>query len=154
VKSAPPKAKAAVSALAKPRRIFVSHSNKDKKLASQLAADLKAAGFDIWYDSDDIRVGDNILEKIEQGLSECDNMIIILSPHALRSWMVRQELIFFRNEERRRGRNVILPVLYKDCDIPRWLETRHYADFRRDYKIGIVALRNSLRNGHNQAQKP
>jgi hypothetical protein len=121
IKKTPVRPKTPASERTKPPRLFISYSTSDKNFADRLAHDLKIAGFDIWYDSDDIHVGDNILEKIEQGLSECDNMIIILSPPALQSWMVRQELVYFRNEERRRGRNVVLPVLYKDCDIPRWL---------------------------------
>ncbi len=139
---------------AQPRRIFLSHSSKDKPLADRLVHDLRQAGHDVWYDSDDIHVGDTILEKIEQGLAKCDVMIVILSPAAVQSWMVRQELIFFQNEERRRGRNVILPLLYQDCEIPRWLEVRHYADFRQDYAAGFAALQNSLATALPPAQKP
>ncbi|MCG3153994.1 MAG: hypothetical protein DKINENOH_00585 [bacterium] len=137
-----------------PRRIFLSHSSQDKPLADRLVHDLRREGYAVWYDSDDIHVGDTIFEKIEQGLAKCDDMIVILSPAAVQSWMVRQELIFFHNEERRRGHNVILPLLYQDCEIPRWLEVRHYADFRQDYAAGFTALQNSLASALPPAQKP
>jgi hypothetical protein len=127
---------------AKPK-LFISHSAKDKNLAVRLANDLRAAGLEVWYDSDEINVGDSILEKIEQG-AKSDFMVIILSPDAVVSWMVKQELMMFLNEEKRRGYSLILPVLYKDCDIPPLLEGRRYADFRGDYESGLAELLRSL----------
>lgn len=125
-------------------RVFISHSAKDKSLAGRLAQDLRATGLEVWYDSDEIHVGDTILEKIEQGFSSCDFMVIILSPDAVASWMVRQELMLFLNEERRRSHALVLPVLYKDCQIPALLESRHYADFRESYEAGLAELQRSL----------
>lgn len=124
-------------------KVFISHSAKDKSLAGRLALDLRATGLEVWYDSDEIHVGDSIFEKIEQG-AQCDFMVIILSPDAVASWMVKQELQMFLNEERRRGCALILPILYKDCQIPPLLEGRHYADFRVSYEAGWAELQKSL----------
>jgi len=124
-------------------KIFISHSAKDKALADRLANDLRAAGLKVWYDSDEINVGDSILEKIEQG-AQSDLMIIILSPEAVASWMVKQELGMFLNEERKRGYSLILPVLYRDCQIPPLLEGRRYADFRENYETGFAELQRRL----------
>jgi hypothetical protein len=124
-------------------KIFISHSAKDKSLAGRLAQDLRALGLEVWYDSDEIHVGDSIFEKIEQG-TKSDLMIIILSPDAVASWMVKQELLMFLNEERRRGCSLILPILYKECPIPPLLEGRHYADFRESYEIGFAELQRRL----------
>jgi CheY-like chemotaxis protein len=124
-------------------RVFISHSAHDKDLANRLANDLRTSGVDVWYDSDEINVGDSILEKIEQG-AKSDFMVIILSPDALASWMVKQELVMFLNEERRRGHSLILPALYKECDIPPLLEGRRYADFRENYEKGLNELKKSL----------
>jgi len=124
-------------------KVFISHSAKDKNLADRLASDLRAGGVEVWYDSDEINVGDTIVEKIAQG-AHCDFMVILLSPDAVASWMVKQEIVMFLNEERRRGYAVILPVLYKDCEIPPLLEGRRYADFRENYDIGFTELQRSL----------
>lgn len=123
--------------------VFISHSAKDKSLADRLASDLRATGMEVWYDTDEINVGDSILEKIEQG-GKSDFMVIILSPDAVVSWMVKQEMVMFLNEERRRGHSLILPALYRDCDIPPLLEGRRYADFRGDYDTGFAELQRSL----------
>jgi len=128
----------------KASRIFISHSAKDKNFAGRLANDLHAAGFEVWYDSNDIQVGDTIFEKMAQGAAACDYMVIILSPDSVASWMVKQEIMMFLNEERRRGHSQILPILYKDCPIPPLLEGRHYADFRESYEAGWAELSRGL----------
>jgi len=125
-------------------KIFISHSSKDKEFASRLANDLRAAGVEVWYDEDEIKAGDQIFTKIEQGLLTCDFLIIILSPEAVHSKMVRQELSSFWHEEARRERNVILPALYKDCPMPPLLTDRRYADFRENYESGLMELKKSL----------
>lgn len=35
---------------------------------------------------------------------------------------------------------VVLPILYRECEIPWFLADRKYADFRSDYKKGLEAL--------------
>jgi CheY-like chemotaxis protein len=143
IKSAPTRRESITVRTTKSLHVFISHSVKDKDLAARLANDLRAAGVEVWFDSDEINVGDSILEKIEQG-AKSDFMVIILSPDAVVSWMVKQELMMFLNEEKRRGYSLILPVLYKDCDIPPLLEGRRYADFRGDYESGLAELLRSL----------
>lgn len=124
-------------------KVFISHSAKDKTLADRLARDLRVAGVEVWYDSDEINVGDTIVEKIAQG-ARCDFMILLLSPEAVASWMVKQEIAMFLHEEKRRSHAVILPAFYKDCDIPPLLESRRYADFRENYDLGFAELQRSL----------
>ena len=135
-------------------QVFISHSSKDKSLAGRLANDLQNAGIDVWYDSDQISVGDTIWDKIERGLSKCDYMIIILSPDAVASTMVRQELFMFLNEEWRRANSVILPVLYKDCDMPLLLKGRRFADFRMSYEAGYAELQDALGILNKNVEKP
>mgnify|MGYP000010611815 CR=1 FL=1 len=35
---------------------------------------------------------------------------------------------------------IVLPILYRDCELPQLLSDRKYADFRSDYDEGFMAL--------------
>jgi hypothetical protein len=134
------------STASRPHRVFISHSSRDNALASRLAGDLRKDGFEVWYDNEQIHVGDTIMDKIDRGLSNCDYMIIVLSPQAVASAWVRQELLMFFNEELQRGQSVILPALCRDCEMPLLLKGRHFADFRYSYDAGFAELRKALQN--------
>ena len=48
--------------------VFLSHSSQDKPLVHDLAERLKADGLRVWFDQWQIRPGDSIPHKIEEGL--------------------------------------------------------------------------------------
>jgi len=50
--------------------VFLSHSSKDKAVVRAVAERLRADGLRVWLDDWEIRPGDSIPAKIEEGL-EC-----------------------------------------------------------------------------------
>jgi tetratricopeptide (TPR) repeat protein len=121
-------------------KVFISHSSKDKKFTLKLVQDLKDAGIPVWYDINDIRVGDSIIERIEQGLRECDYLVIVLSRASTNSRWVQEELSAAKTIEIGKRGVFILPVLIEDCNIPPLIATKRYADFRSNYKKGLGEL--------------
>lgn len=72
---------------------FISHASEDKELvASPLAHYLKAADFQVWYDDFSLKLGDSLLQSINQGLSKSKFGIVVLStPFFAKRWP-QQEL--------------------------------------------------------------
>ncbi len=48
--------------------VFISHSEKDKSAARELAERLRKDGLHVWLDDWEIKPGDVILRKIQEGL--------------------------------------------------------------------------------------
>jgi len=92
---------------------FISHASEDKDtVALPLAAALKRAGVQVWLDRFELRVGDSLRDKIDEGLAESRFGIVVLSPHFLAKRWPKQELNgLFALEES--GRKVILPVWHQ-----------------------------------------
>jgi len=66
---------------------FISHSSEDQAMAGELAGALIFKGFRIWYDRFVLRVGDNLLAAIEQGLTASKHGILLISPSYLsKAW--------------------------------------------------------------------
>jgi hypothetical protein len=121
-------------------RIFISYAREDRVFAERLAKDLQARGTRVWLDLWEMRVGDSLIQKINQGIEESDYLIVVLSPDSVRSRWVQEELSagLIRQLEDRDVR--ILPALLQTCEIPPLLRHRIYADFRTDYAYGLERL--------------
>lgn len=114
---------------------FFSYSREDSEFVLQVAGDLKAAKANVWLDQMDIVPGQRWDDAVEQALAECPRMLVVLSPAAVHSTNVMDEVSFALEE----GKTVV-PILYRDCAIPFRLRRVQYIDFRKDYQHGLAEL--------------
>jgi hypothetical protein len=131
--------------------IFISHSSLDKEVARQLASDLKHYGHNIWLDEWQIKVGHCIPTAIEQGMQKAHFVILLLSNPAVESNWVDREWKMAYWDEVNTNAVVVMPVLLEDCNIPKLLQTKKYADFRKSYAIGFHELVEAI-NWHTEAK--
>lgn len=120
--------------------VFLSHTCVDKPFVEKLARDLRRIGVNVWFDKWEIKVGESITWKIEEGIHQNEYLGIILSPEALNSEWVKSELSSAWVKQMQSKKVVVLPILFRDCSIPLFLSDRKYADFRRDYQAGLEEL--------------
>ncbi len=67
--------------------VFISHASEDKaSVARPLAATLEAAGLRVWTDEAQLKVGDSLRQKLDEGLSQLRFGVVILS----RSFFAKQ----------------------------------------------------------------
>lgn len=92
---------------------FISHATEDKEgLVRPLAEKLAEAGFKIWYDEFQLKVGDSLRRNIDRGLASSRFGIVVLSPSFFDKNWPQYELdgLVAREME---GRKVILPLWHK-----------------------------------------
>jgi hypothetical protein len=88
---------------------FISHASEDRELVVALADALRAAGLRIWIDQQQLRIGDSLSEKIDEGLAASRFGIVVVSPAFIAKRWPRRELNGLMAREDN-GTNVILPV--------------------------------------------
>lgn len=115
--------------------VFFSYSRGDLDFALRLAKDLKQAGAKVWMDKLELRPGQLWEPLVEEALSACQRMLVILSPDSVKSANVRAEFSFALEEQKE-----VIPVLYRDCRVPFRLRPFQSADFRSDYSRGFEEL--------------
>ena len=120
--------------------VFLSHTSFDKPFVEKLANDLIRLGIKVWFDKWEIKTGESLTWKIEEGIRANEYLGIVLSPQALASEWVRSELGAAWVKQMNLKKVIILPILYQDCDVPLFLQDRKYADFRNDYSYGLGEL--------------
>ena len=135
------------------KRLFVSHASSDKPFARTLCIDLVAAGHTPWLDEWAIRHGESIPSRINDGLKDANYVLLVLSPAAIQSRWVETEWAASYWEEIQCGRVKLIPILYRDCELPSILLGKKYADFRSEYAIGFDGLVQTL-NSEPSDERP
>ena len=85
-------------------KIFLSHAPKDGTLAHQLAELLVQGGFTVWLSEDQINPGDNWAKVTGDALEEAELMVLLLTPSAMKSESLRQNLEFALGSRKFEGR--------------------------------------------------
>jgi len=118
--------------IAKPpsKRVFLSHSHKDKRFARLLARSLTRRGIFVWLDEAEINIGDSLIDKLRLAIDEVDFVIAVISSFSVASEWVKKELDIAMNHEIKTKRIKVLPILIDDSNLPGFLEGKLFGDFR------------------------
>jgi hypothetical protein len=114
--------------LSKSPSVFISHCHSDKRFAKKLAKDLLNIGVRVWIDEAEIKLGDSLIKKIQEGIDQVDYLVVVLSPESVSSEWVSREIDIAMNQEINGRRVKVLPLLYKTCDLPLFLSGKLYGD--------------------------
>lgn len=102
---------------------FISYASEDRQeVAEPLAEGLRQAGYRVWYDRSELKLGDSLRRKIDDGLNRSRYGIVILSPHFLAKYYTNRELDGLIQREIA-GNAQIIPIWYKLSDA----EVRSYS---------------------------
>lgn len=125
-------------------KIFIAHASEDKKIVQKLADDLLNRGLLVWFDKWEIKVGDSLVEKINQGIKDSSFMAIVLSKNSIeKPWFKKEINAGFMKELENKG-VYLLPLLLEECKIPPLLTDKKYANFTSSYENGLSELLASL----------
>jgi hypothetical protein len=122
-------------------KYFLSYTRQDSAFVLKLATELREAGVNLWLDQLDIVGGQRWDRAVEAALETCQGMIAVLSPQALASNNVLDEVSYALDEEK-----VVIPILWRSCAIPVRLRRIHYIDFTVDYNTGFSQLLRALQS--------
>jgi len=111
--------------------VFLSHSSKDKPVVTKIAERLKAEGLRVWFDLWEIRPGDSIPMRIEEGLEQSSKLVFCMSANSLGSdWATVEGQTFrFRDPINRERR--FIPLRLDDTEPRGSLRQFAYVDWRQ-----------------------
>lgn len=113
-------------------KVFISHSSTDKRFVRTLKDDLNENNIETWFDEDELAIGDSLADKLEIALDQSSHFLIILSPTSINSEWVRFEIQKAIMNKSNKSIHKILPVKYKECDIPKELSDLLYEDLSNE----------------------
>ncbi len=122
-----------------PPTTFFSYSRVDSEFVLRLAKDLRAAGAEVWLDQLDIGPGQRWDNAVQEALRRCPNQIVVLSPDSVSSENVMDEVSYGLDEHKQ-----VIPIFYRECEMPFRLRRVQYIDFRAHYHRGLGGLLKAL----------
>jgi hypothetical protein len=119
-------------------KVFISYSSVDEKKAKQVMKTLSTLELECFLDRKDIDWGDDLLDRITEGLSECSTVIVILSPASSKSQWVSFEV----GHATALGKKVLPFLVHPSMEVPGFIKGLHYktrlADIRNYFESVIV----------------
>lgn len=109
-----------------PYQVFISHATADMTFAKALATDLTEAGYQVFLDDWSIDLGENLWQKIGEGITQARYLIPIISKNFMRSVFCLDEWSSFYAKFSVDKQNGIMPVIIDDSEVPMILASRKY----------------------------
>lgn len=119
--------------------VMISYSRKDKDFIRQIDQALRANGYEVWVDWEDIPPTADWWNEIQAGIEAANAFIFVISPDSVQSNVCRRELEHALAHHKR-----LLPVLYRSVSEPE-VEAQMHPALRQHNWI-------SLREGENFEQ--
>jgi TIR domain len=114
--------------------VFLSHSSQDKLLVDQVFDALHKSGIRAWYDKYEIRPGDSITNRINQGLSTSNLGLLFLSRNFLdkrSGWPMNEANFFFQQRmHEAKKKFVVINVDLTIDDMPPLLRDYRFIDLQ------------------------
>ena len=133
-----------------PYDVFLSHNQADKPRVLRLAERLRAAGLRVWFDEWNVRSGDVIALKVDEGLEQSRVLLLCISPNALDSgWVALERSTAVHRDPANVDRRFI-PLLLADCKLPDTLRRYKYVDFRLEADSAFEELLTACRENNQQ----
>jgi predicted ATPase len=128
-----------------PISIFISYAHADSAFVDRLEADLRQQGFDPWVDRQRLKGGQRWRRELQDAVKRAQVLLLVLSPDAIASENVQIEYDYVLELG-----NVVIPLYYRQCEVPMELRAIQWIDFRQSYEQGLAALLDDLHRQQEQ----
>ncbi len=97
--------------------VFISYGRAESKaFAKKLHDNLCERGYDVWFDQNDIPLGVDFQNQIDEGIEKADVFVFIIAPHAVRSVYCRKEI----DLAVKRGKRIVPILQIEPTDDETW----------------------------------
>jgi len=110
--------------------VFVSYSRRDGAFVQRLSAAIRAAGKQVWLDTEGIADGEVFPEAIKRAIEQSDAFLFVITPSSVESRYCEQEVEYARDLQKR-----IVPLLREfvpDSDLPAEIRDRNWVPLTDD----------------------
>jgi TIR domain len=109
--------------------VFISYSHEDAVWVSALAGNLHRNRFEVFFDEWEIGPGDVLTHRLEAGIRTATNGVLVVSEASMaRPWVQEEYAAMLTRAVD--GQQRLVPVLLGEAELPPFLASRVWVDFR------------------------
>ena len=137
---------------------FICYSHQDQEFAKKLYADLQKERVQCWFAQEDLKMGDEIRQTIDEAILQHAKLLVVLSEHSVESTWVSDEVeAGFEEERRNKNKPMLFPIRLDEAVMNTrraWAaairRTRWIGDFREwksdgEYQSSLARLLRDLK---------
>ena len=98
--------------------VFISYAHEDKDIAQALADALRARGCRVWIDVENMRIGDDLADRIAKAIDSVNFLLAIISEESVKSPWCKRELGIAFDAAMKTDRVKVLPVRLGSVALP------------------------------------
>jgi len=114
-------------------QLFLSHSSEDDEIVSRIAKNLNTCGVDVWLDAWELRVGDDLHQRIADAIAKSRFVAVVVSGRFDDSKWMKGEVSQALSREKADNRTLVLPLLIENVPSPPILGSKKFLDFTSDH---------------------
>lgn len=108
--------------------VFLSYGGCDREFARWLASGIEEEGLRVWFAEWDLDYGMDVVSEIEGALDVARNVLVVISPEALKRPWVKREISAALNDAISKGKKRVIPVVLEPAAMPGFLRALRFAD--------------------------
>lgn len=129
---------------AKMTKVFISYAREDSEIAQRLFHDLRRIGVSAWFDTQNLRPGEDWQRAIRKAIEESTYFLALISQHSTRKRGFVQKEIRYALEVLDKlppDQIFVIPVRLGECE-PQYerIQSLNYVDLFRSYDDGIERI--------------
>jgi hypothetical protein len=129
---------------ANPPDLFISYFHEDVEFVKQLAAAVAREGYEPWYDRVGLTGGSSFPSIIERVLEGTRFVGLVASAESVARPWVRREMDATYTREGEEDREILIPLRIDDSELPLFVRTKTWCDFRGAFAEGVEQLMDVL----------
>lgn len=132
-------------------QVFLSYSLQDEREAAEIRGELLRHGLNVWWDAE-IPPGKTWAFEVGRALERSDSMVVLVSPQAMGSDLVRRELEHAISHENFRNR--VFPVIIRQtAEVPGYFRLLPLFDVTKNRKRGLKHIAKAIKTSQRRPSR-
>lgn len=140
------------------KHVFLCHNSADNLEVERIASTLKNHGIQIWFDKWEMVPGQKMRSQLEDAITNSSSVVVFVGREGCGPWQAEEIDVFLHEAVSRKLPVIpaILPTCRSEPDLPLFLRSYHWVDFRSNDPDPIDQIRKGIEDTsiyHNHEQK-